>query len=126
MVEAPELELVAGQGIVGDRFFGYKPDYRGQVTFFAEEVYAELCERLGVRDREASVFRRNILTAGQDLNALIGEEFEVQGLRFAGVAECTPCYWMDEAFHPGAEAALKHRGGLRARVLLGGVLRAEG
>ena len=126
MLEAKELTLVAGQGIEGDRFFGYKENYRGQVTFFAEEVYVDLCERFGVRDRPASVFRRNILTSGQDLNALIGKEFAVQGVLFAGVAECSPCYWMDEAFHPGAEAALQNRGGLRARVVRGGVLRAEG
>jgi MOSC domain-containing protein YiiM len=59
-----------------------------------------------------------------DLNALIGREFEVQGVRFAGVEECRPCYWMNEAFgHPQAEDWLKGRGGLRARILSSGWLR---
>ena len=95
------------------------------MTFFAREVFDDLCARLEVWDRPASVFRRNIITEGQDLNALIGEEFEVQGVRFEGVAECSPCHWLDGVFHAGTEAALKGNGGLRARVLTDGVLRAE-
>ena len=125
MVEVPEVRLVAGQGIEGDRFFGFKKDYKGQVTFFADEVYQTLCAQFKVWDRPASVFRRNIITAGQDLNALIGEEFEIQGTRFQGMSECSPCYWMDTAFHPGAEAALKGKGGLRARILTDGLLRVD-
>lgn len=127
VVEVPEVEVVAGKGLVGDRFFGFKPDYKGQVTFFAQEIYAELCGKFGVssRDRPPSVLRRNIVTAGQDLNALIGQEFDVQGIRFAGIAECSPCHWMDQAFHPGTEAALKNQGGLRARILTSGTLRRD-
>lgn len=126
VIELPEVEVVAGKGIAGDRFFDWKENYKGQVTFFAMEVYEDLCRRFQVTDKPPSVFRRNIITEGQDLNALIGKEFEVQGVRFEGVAECSPCYWMDRAFHPGAEAALKGRGGLRARALTSGVLRREG
>lgn len=126
MIEVPELNLVAGQGIEGDRFFGFKQDYKGQVTFFEEEIYQSLCGRFQVWDRPSSVFRRNIITEGQDLNALIGQEFEIQGVRFLGMAECSPCHWMDEAFHPGAEEALKNHGGLRAKILTDGVLRVDG
>lgn len=125
MVERDELRLFAGRGIEGDRFFDFKPNYKGQITFFAGEVHDDLCARLGVRDRPPSVFRRNVITRGVDLNELIGEEFEVQGVRFRGMAECTPCYWMDHAFGEGAEAALKDRGGLRAKILTDGVLRVD-
>ncbi len=123
MLAVPEVECVAGRGLRGDRFFDFKPDYKGQVTFFAGEIYDELCVALDVCDREPSAFRRNVITRGVDLNALIGVEFEVQGVRFLGSAECSPCYWMDRAFAPGAEAALKGRGGLRAKILSDGVLR---
>ena len=124
-VELEEAELVAGQGIRGDRFFGWKENYKGQVTFFSREVYDSLCAEFQVRDRGPGVFRRNVVVSGVDLNTLIGQEFTVQGLRFRGVAECSPCSWMDEAFHPGAEASLKDRGGLRAKILTGGILRRE-
>lgn len=123
----PEVECVAGRGLMGDRFFDYKTDYKGQVTFFAEEVWLDLCDRLGVApaERAPGVFRRNVITRGVDLNTLIGREFTLQGVVFEGVAECTPCHWMDEAFAPGAHAALAGRGGLRARILTDGVLRAD-
>ena len=61
--------------------------------------------------------------AGVDLNTLVGKEFEVQGVTFRGREECRPCYWMDQSFGPGAEAALRGRGGLRAEILADGILR---
>ena len=84
-----------------------------------------MCAQLGVPDRGPEVYRRNLLVTGADLNALIGQEFELQGQRFLGVAESKPCYWMDEAFAPGAEEALRGQGGLRAKVLTSGTLRRE-
>jgi hypothetical protein len=123
MIEQPEIRLFAGRGIEGDRFFDYNANYKGPITFFAEEIYDGLCARLDVWDRPPSVFRRNVITRGLDLNALIGAEFELQGVRFRGTEESRPCYWMDRAFGPGAEEALKGNGGLRARILSDGVLR---
>ena len=123
MVEVESVECVAGQGLRGDRFFGFKEDYRGQVTFFSLEVYERLCEQLQTYGRDPSVFRRNIIVRGIDLNTLIGQEFEVQGVRFSGAQECSPCHWMNRAFGDGAEAALSGHGGLRARILNDGILR---
>jgi MOSC domain-containing protein YiiM len=114
---------VAGRGIMGDRYFDHKENYKGQITFFASEVYEDVCRELGVRGQSPGVLRRNVITFGVDLNTLIGEEFVLQGIRFAGVEECRPCYWMDQALAPGAEAALRGRGGLRARILDDGTLR---
>ncbi len=121
--EVKELLCVAGRGIEGDRFFGYKENYKGQVTFFAEETWEALCEQFQVTDRGPEVFRRNVLTRGADLNALVGQEFEVQGVRFLGTEESRPCEWMNQAFAEGAHAAMRGRGGLRARVLSDGILR---
>lgn len=123
ILEQREVRCVAGRGIEGDRFFDYKQDYKGQITLFAWEVYQDLCARFNRWDKPPAVFRRNVITRGLDLNALIGQEFELQGVRFLGVESCKPCYWMDQAFCPGAEAALQGRGGLRARILSDGVLR---
>jgi len=121
-IEVDSVTCVSGRGLVGDRFFDYAPGYPGQVTFFAQEAFDDLCAQLGVRDRTPAVLRRNIVTRALDLNALIGREFEVQGVRFRGVQESRPCYWMDGAFGPGAHAALKGRGGLRAEILSDGVI----
>jgi len=126
IVEVRSVRCVAGRGIEGDRFFDFKPNYKGQITFFAQEVYESLCASLGVRDKPSSVFRRNVITSGVDLNTLIGREFEIQGVRFLGTGECSPCYWQNQAFAPGAEEALQGRGGLRAKILSDGMLRVPG
>jgi len=119
------ITCIKGRGIKGDRFFDYQADYKGQITFFADEVYEDLSTALGVVGLPTSVFRRNVITRGIDLNELIGREFTLQGVRFLGTGECKPCYWMNEAFHPDAEAALQGRGGLRAKILSSGSLRTE-
>jgi MOSC domain-containing protein YiiM len=126
IVSVPEVSCVAGSGLVGDRFFKYKPGYKGQVTFFSSEVFETLCGDLGVSEKQPSVLRRNVLTRGVDLNTLIGRTFSIQGVVFEGAEECRPCYWMDTALAPGAEAALRGRGGLRARIIEGGTLRVDG
>lgn len=122
ILEVQEVECVAGRGIRGDRFFDYREDYKGQITFFAIEVFNDVCQRLGVRELLPSAVRRNTITEGVDLNQLIGTRFRLQGLEFEGVCECKPCYWMDRAIAPGAESLLLSRGGLRARILTGGTL----
>ncbi len=122
IVAVDEVECVAGSGLRGDRFFDYKPNYAGQITFFSMEIFAALCKDLGVTGVPPAAVRRNAFTRGIDLNSLIGREFEIQGIRFQGVAECSPCFWMDEAIGPGAEDWLKGNGGLRARILTDGVL----
>ena len=121
--EIREAQCVAERGIEGDRFFDKEANHKGQITFFADEVHQSLCEQLNIRDKPPSTFRRNVITRGVDLSKLIGQEFEIQGVRFFGTEECRPCYWMDQAFGPGAEAALRGRGGLRARILTSGTLR---
>ncbi len=123
-IEVPMIECVAGRGIRGDRYFDFKEDYKGQITFLSAEVFDELCLALSVCDCSPAATRRNVVTRGVDLNDLIGQDFEVQEIRFRGVQECAPCYWMERAIAPGAKEFLKGRGGLRARILSDGELRS--
>jgi MOSC domain-containing protein YiiM len=122
-IEVEQLECVAGRGVQGDRFFDYAPDYKGQITFFSLEIFDILRRELGLPDARPESARRNVLVSGIDLATLVGVAFEVQGIRFFGTEECRPCYWMDGALGPGANAWLRGRGGLRARILTDGVLR---
>jgi MOSC domain-containing protein YiiM len=123
IIERAALECFAGRGVRGDRFFDYKDNYNGQITFFARETYAAICDHLNVYQSPPSVFRRNVITSGVDLNGLIGRDFWVQDVLFHGTEECRPCHWMDQAFAPGAFDYLKGRGGLRAIILKDGILR---
>jgi MOSC domain-containing protein YiiM len=123
IVPVGQVTCRAGRGLEGDRFFDYKPDYKGQVTFFAWEVYEAIKRELAVPDLFPGAFRRNVLIEGADLDALIGRRFQLGGIGFEGSGEAKPCYWMEQAVAPGAEAWLRGKGGLRAKILCDGVLR---
>jgi len=120
-----EIECLAGRGLRGDRFLDYKPDYKGQITFFAWEDLVRMWDDLEIPEdsRDPAACRRNVITRGWDLPAEIGREFCLQGVRFLGTEECRPCYWMNSAIHSRAEAWMKGRGGLRAKILSDGTLR---
>ena len=124
MIEVQLVECVAGRGIRGDRYFNFKNDYKGQITFFSLDVFDKLRAALEVNDCSPSAARRNVITRGVDLNELIGKEFEIQGVRLYGTEESAPCYWMDRAFASGARDFLKGNGGLRAKILSDGELRS--
>jgi len=121
-VEQSEVECVAGRGIRGDRYFDHRENFKGQITFFDHRVLEEVCRTFDC-EVDLKAVRRNVFVRGLELNGLIGHTFSLQGILFQGVEECKPCFWMEEALAPGAEEALKGRGGLRARILQDGVLR---
>ncbi len=125
IVPADQIECVAGRGIRGDRFFDHKENYKGQITFFAMEVLEALRQELHLPQAQPQATRRNAFVRGADLPALIGKQFEVQGVRFEGVEESKPCHWMNVALGPGAETWLSGRAGLRGRILSHGILVRE-
>ncbi len=120
--QVSSVSCLAGRGLEGDRFCDYKPDYKGQVTFFDWSVYEAVVEHFGLPDLDPGAFRRNVVVSGEELPGLVGREFGIQGVKFEGVEECRPCEWMDVAVAPGAHAFLSGRGGLRARILTNGTL----
>jgi MOSC domain-containing protein YiiM len=67
--------------------------------------------------------RRNIVTRGIDLNALVGERFAVGEVQCLGQRLCEPCAHLQRLTQPGTLRGLVHRGGLRADILAGGVIR---
>lgn len=122
--EHESIELVAGRGIAGDRFFDWKDDYKGQLTLLDQAVVDAIRDHAGNPELPAAAFRRNVVVSGLDLNALIGERFLLNGILLEGTEECRPCYWMDRACgKSGTEDLMKGRGGLRCRILESGTLR---
>ena len=115
------VECITGKGIRGDRYFGFKDNYKAQVTFFDETVHESVQTQFN-SDHAPDVYRRNVLMRGLNLNTLIGKSFKLGEVEFEGVQECTPCYWMDETVAPGTEKFLMGQGGLRTRVLSDGNL----
>jgi MOSC domain-containing protein YiiM len=87
LVAATNIQCVAGHGIRGDRFFDYRDDYKGQITFFSQEVFDELERAFGLTKKSPGVLRRNVMVSGVELHQLVGADFELQGVQFRGTAD---------------------------------------
>jgi MOSC domain-containing protein YiiM len=124
-----QVQALAGHGLEGDRYcrqagtFSKAGHPDRQVTL----IEAEAIEALA-RDYDLALApgqaRRNLVTRGVALNHLVGREFLVGGVRLRGVRLCEPCGHLESLTQPGIKDGLRHRGGLRAQILEGGLLRA--
>ena len=115
-------EAVAGRGLVGDRYFEqagtFSPDGgTGRDLTLAD---AAALADAGVSPLEA---RRNIVVRGIDLDSLLGRRFRVGEVECVGRRRCEPCAHLQRLTRPGVLRALVHRGGLRADIVHGGVVR---
>ncbi|GAA3673774.1 hypothetical protein GCM10022267_70860 [Lentzea roselyniae] len=115
------VELRAGLGIVGDRFFNHPAHHNAAVTVIA-------AESLDPWPVDPLVARRNIVVRGFDVDALArGTVFSLdtgaRPVRFEVHRPASPCAWMDVVVAPGALKALRGKGGKRCVPLDDGVLR---
>ncbi len=122
MARIDEAVLEAGSGIRGDRYAGLGIP-GSHVTFIAAEGIEAMVSRTGI-PLAAAETRRNVLTRGVDVNALIGRRFRVGNAICLGVKPCTPCDHLESLTRPGVRSGLSGQGGLRADVLVGAVIRA--
>src|SRR4051794_2143035 len=122
------IELHAGRGVAGDRYFD------GSGTFSATEkhgqqltlIEAEVLEALrdeGLHLTPADA-HRNVVTRGIDLNALVGREFQIGTARCIGRRLCEPCSHLQRLTGTALLRPMVHRGGLRADILTSGVVHA--
>lgn len=115
---------VAGRGLEGDRYETGTGTFGSGVPGSALTlIEAEVCESfeppLGPGEH-----RRNVITSGIDLNALVGREFLIGETRCRGMRLCEPCTVVDAYASRPILRALVHRGGLRAEILEDGEIRA--
>jgi MOSC domain-containing protein YiiM len=128
MVAVERALARAGRGLEGDRYFARRGTFtnahgRGHdLTLIEGEVLDAL--RLPGGPLRAADARRNIVTRGIELNALVGRRFRIGDIECFGQRLCEPCAHLErltaEAGKPGTLRALIHRGGLRADVLTDG------
>jgi MOSC domain-containing protein YiiM len=57
------------------------------------------------------------------LNHLVGREFQIGEVRLRGMRLCEPCDYLEGLTTKGVLAGLIHRGGLRADIVSGGIIR---
>jgi MOSC domain len=112
----------AGRGLEGDRYFDHEGTFSNPYSDGHDLtlIEAEVVDELGLPPAET---RRNVVTRGIDLNALVGRRFRVGEAECVGRRLCEPCAHLQRLTHPGILRDLVHRGGLRADVLEGGAIR---
>ena len=122
-------QLEAGRGIIGDRYHILSNEHvkanvnvlQNHITFVEKEnLDAFLSDHKSQLDY--GEFRRNILTSGIDLNALVGKEFTIGTAKFRGFELCEPCRTLSHIAHSAVLPGLVNKGGLRAIIVDGGTL----
>lgn len=130
MQSFPELDLVAGRGIEGDRymigneagFYSHKPEEGRQVTLFEMETLEALA-----RDAKITLapeeHRRNVTVQGVPLNHLVGRTFWLGETLLRATRLSTPCRHIEEILGKAVFDPLINRSGLNCKILQGGKVR---
>jgi len=114
------IEVRAGLGVVGDRYFNQRAHRRGAVTIMDAAVLRPWGAGLAAA-------RRNVLLEGVDVDAGPGRTLRLDcgegavDLRLHSRAN--PCAWLDHTVGAGAWKGLRGHGGMRCEPLSDGVLR---
>jgi MOSC domain-containing protein YiiM len=123
------VQLKAGKGIVGDRFFGLRQKQTPRnLTLIEWEVIEEFNRTFGLK-LPLYATRRNLITQGIRLNVLVGETFQIGQVVCRGIELCEPCKVMARQFPASSLSqaeiiqAFANKGGIRAEVLMDGVVR---
>lgn len=119
------VRVRAHKGLVGDRYFGTRFTYAA-VTFLATEKVLALEDELRSGPFDPLEARRNVVTRGLDVDALVRTEFTLDAghgpVRFRSITPANPCAWMNEVFAPGAHQAFRGHAGIRCEPLDDGQL----
>jgi MOSC domain-containing protein YiiM len=130
MVRTPAVPAVAGVGLAGDRYalgggtwLAY-PQQEKQVTLIDADEVAAVAREVGV-PLTPGLTRRNVVTRGIALPALVGRYFAVGDVLLFGTKRCPPCTHLERLTGWKLVKALAARGGINAAVFAGGTV-AEG
>jgi MOSC domain-containing protein YiiM len=123
-----EVRAVPGRGLEGDRYFLGAGTFTGdqrrdsEVTLMALEDLLAMEEETGVKLSPGDV-RRNVVTEGAELQALVGREFRLGTVRLHATRISEPCRHLATLTDGRILKGLAHRSGLQAQILTEGVIR---
>ena len=124
MLSLEEVEAVTDIGLRGDRYAQAQnrksADY--QLTLIELENIEAFVQASGLPLAPHEP-RRNLVTVGVRLNELCGEHFLVGSVELEGLELCEPCGTFAKRTHPQVVRHFVHKGGLRCRIIRGGVIR---
>ena len=115
--EVNSINVLANQGIVGDRHFKEFNNPYNQLSLIESENidYYNIKYSLNIPYIN---FRRNVVTKGIQLNDLVGKKILVGNVELEGIDLCRPCRHLTEVL--GQDNIIKEflrRGGLRCQIL---------
>jgi MOSC domain-containing protein YiiM len=123
------VRALAGVGLAGDRYAYGRGHYQdGRVSRDLTLIEAEVIEGLAREHGIALAVgetRRNLTTRGISLNELVGRRFRVGDVLCLGTRLCEPCQYLADVTGKPLLRPLVHRGGLRADILSGGLIRQK-
>lgn len=130
MQEVAQANLVAGKGIVGDRymignelgFHSHKREDGRQITLFAIEALEAIIRDFGI-DFAPHEHRRNVTVRGVPLHQLVGHTFRLGSALVQATRLSTPCRHIEQVTDKPVFNAMVNRAGLHCRILRGGILR---
>tara|TARA_Y100000992_G_C21164703_1_gene442881 strand:- start:245 stop:691 length:447 start_codon:yes stop_codon:yes gene_type:complete len=115
--EVISIDVLANQGVLGDRHFSKFNDPYNQLSLIESENIDYYNIKYGLNIPYID-FRRNIVTKGIQLNDLVGKKILVGKVELEGIDLCRPCKHLSEVL--GQENIIKEflrRGGLRCKIL---------
>ena len=115
--EVKEINVSAGKGIIGDRYFNEKNEDRNQLTLIESENIDYYNNKFNLTIPYLN-FRRNIVTKGIKLNHLVGKKLIIGKTEIKGIDLCRPCKSLQENL--GQKNIIKEflkMGGLRCEIL---------
>jgi MOSC domain-containing protein YiiM len=117
------VRAITGRGLEGDRHVAGTGTFPSGTPGSALTIIgAEVCESFDPPLAPAE-HRRNLVTRGIDLNALVGHDFMVGEVHCRGMRLCEPCTVVQRYAARPVLRELVHRGGIRADILADGEIR---
>jgi MOSC domain-containing protein YiiM len=121
--------LLPGVGLAGDRYalgggtWARYPDLEKQLTLIDRDDVAAVAAEVGAGFAPGDS-RRNLVTAGIELPALVGRWFAVGDALLFGMKRCPPCTHLERLTGLTLVKAMVHRGGINAAVFAGAEIAA--
>ena len=120
--EVTSIEVMANQGVIGDRHFNEFNDPFNQLSLIESENIDYYNFKYGLNIPYLN-FRRNIITKGTKLNDLVGKKFLIGKVKLEGIDLCRPCRHLSEVLNQNnIIKAFLRKGGLRCQILTSSII----
>ena len=121
--EVNSIDVIANQGVVGDRHFSEFNDPYNQISLIESENIDYYNIKYGLNIPYID-FRRNIITRGIQLNNLVGKKILIGDVKLEVIDLCRPCRHLSETLgHENIIKEFLRRGGLRCQILTSSIIK---